>query len=216
MLDLPALEAVPAATVTALSPSEHAITRALEGLAKNQLHAMGERTRRSMFDPNEASVALWVSAGEVNALLGADLLSGPIGCGWGAVLHSFSPLKPASLYKAAHHGSSTSHHDGLWSKLLTDDPVVLIAPFRRGSINLPKHRDIEYILARADNAWTTSPRMPTPRGAFKKQASKLGTLARNPRDPYGIVGHLRARIPLVGGTWQVDAFAPAARLTAPT
>jgi hypothetical protein len=213
LLNLPTLGGVPAATVTALSPSEHAITRAFEALANSHLHAMGERTRRSMLDPNEASVALWVNVGEVNVLLGADLLSGPAGCGWGAVLHAFSPNEPATLYKAAHHGSNTSHHDGLWGKLLASDPVVLLAPFRRGNVNLPTGSDIAYLLAHTDKAWTTSPGKPTPSKAFKKQASKLGTLARNPRDPYGLVGQLRARIPLSGGAWRVDKFAPAAQLS---
>ena len=213
LLSLPALGTTPATTVIALSPSEHAVTRALEALANSHLHAMGERTRRSMLDPNEASVALWVNAGEVSVLLGADLLSGPPGCGWEAVLHAFSPVEPATLYKAAHHGSSTSHHDGLWDKLLASKPVVLLAPFRWGNVNLPKDSDIAYLLAHTDKAWTTSPGKPTPSKAFKKQASKLGTLAHNPRDPYGLVGQLRARIPLSGGAWKVDNFPPAARLS---
>jgi len=213
LLDLPACGAAPAATVTALSPSEYAVTRALNALANSHLHAMGERTRRSMLDPNEASVALWVNAGGTNALLGADLLSGPAGCGWGAVLNAFSPGEPATLYKAAHHGSSTSHHDGLWDKLLANEPVVVLTPFRRGNVNLPKDSDIAYLLSHTDKAWTTSAGKPTPGRAFKKQASKLGTLARNPRDPYGIVGHLRARLAFSGGAWKVDSFAPAARLS---
>ncbi|MFD0541711.1 hypothetical protein ACFQY7_55820 [Actinomadura luteofluorescens] len=206
VLTLPRRDVAPPATVTALSPSEHAVTRALETLAKNQLHAMGERTRRSMLDPNEASIGLWISAGEVNVLLGADLLSGPKGCGWGAILHSFSPPELATLYKAAHHGSSTSHHDGLWDKLLTTAPVVLMTPFRHGSVNLPKDSDIAYFLGYTNHAWITSPRPPTPSSSFQKQAAKLGTLARNARDPYGKVGHLRARISLNGGAWHVDNF----------
>jgi hypothetical protein len=188
------------------------VTRALEALANSELHAMGERTRRSMLDPNEASIALWVNAGRTNVLLGADLLSGPAGCGWGAVLHAFSPVEPATLYKAAHHGSSSSHHDGLWGKLLASEPVVLLAPFRHGNVNVPKDGDIAYLLARTDKAWTTSAGKPTPSAAFKKQASRLGTLARNPREPYGMVGQLRARIPFSGGAWKVENFAPAARL----
>jgi hypothetical protein len=213
LLNLPVLNTAPPVTVTALSPSEHAVTRALEALAKSHLHAMGERTRRSMLDPNEASVALWINVGEVNVLLGADLLSGPPGCGWGAVLQAFSPTEPATLYKAAHHGSSTSHHDGLWSKLLASDPVVLLAPFRWGNVNLPQQSDIAYLLAHTDKAWTSSPRKPTPSASFQKQAAKLGTLAHNPRDPYGMVGHLRARIAFSGGSWKVDSFPPAARLS---
>jgi beta-lactamase superfamily II metal-dependent hydrolase len=212
VLALAALGATPAMTVTALSPSEHAVTRAHEVLAKNHLHAMGERAHRSMLDPNEASIALWVNAGEVDVLLGADLLAGPAGCGWGAVLHYFSPPQPATLYKAAHHGSSTSHHDGLWNKLLANEPVVLLAPFRRGDVALPTDSDISYILTHSGNAWTTSPGQPTPSRAFRKQAARLGTLAGNPRDPSGNVGHLRARIPLTGGAWQVSNFSPAARL----
>jgi hypothetical protein len=155
---------------------------------------------------------LWVNAGEANVLLGADLLSGPLGCGWGAVLHAFSPAEAATLYKAAHHGSSTSHHDGLWEKLLAIQPVVLLTPFRHGNVNLPESSDIRYFLERTDKAWTTSPRKPTPSKAFKKEASKLGTLAQDPRDTYGQVGQLRARIPFAGDKWTVDNFPPASPL----
>jgi hypothetical protein len=213
LLELPAFDTAPPAIIIALSPSEHAVSRALEALANSHLHAMGERSRRSMLDPNEASIAMWVHAGGANVLLGADLLSGPAGCGWGAVLHAFSPSEPATLYKAAHHGSSTSHHDGVWDKLLASEPVVLLTPFRHGNVNLPKDSDIEYLLRHTDKAWTTSPRKPTPSAAFRKQAAKLGTLAHNPRDPYGMVGHLRARISFSGSAWRVDNFAPAALLT---
>lgn len=216
LLDLPNLGAAPSVRVTALSPSEYAVTRALQAIAKDQLHAMGERTRRSTYDPNEASIALWVAAGGVNALLGADILSGPAGCGWRAVLENFNFTEPATLYKAAHHGSRTSHHDGLWDRLLVDKPVVLLAPFRGGSANVPNDTEIAYFLNRTDKAWITSPRQPTPNQAFRRQAAKLGTMAKNARDPYGIVGHLRARIPLSGGTWQVENFTPAAQLKVPT
>ncbi|MFD6874720.1 MULTISPECIES: hypothetical protein [unclassified Streptomyces] len=212
LLRLPGAEAVPAATVTALSPSEHAITRALQILAGDHLFAMGERTRRSRYDPNEASIALWVTSGEVNVLLGADILKGPTGCGWGAVLECFDVTAPATLYKAAHHGSKTSHHDGLWDKLLTRNPVVLIAPFRSGNVGVPSDDEISYFRSRTTEAWITSPRQPTPSNAFRKEAAKLGTTARNPRDPYGLVGHLRARVPLAGGTWQVTNFSPASSL----
>lgn len=214
LLNLPALGAAPSASVTALSPSEHAVTRAQEVLAKNLLQAMGERTRRSTLDPNEASIALWVRAGGVNVLLGADLLSGPRGCGWGAVLDCFTPTEPATLYKAAHHGSSTSHHPDLWKLLLTREPVVLLTPFRNGNVDIPKDSDIAYLLAHTDKAWTTSPRKPTSSNTFRKQSAKLGSLARNPRNPHGIIGHVRARVPLAGGTWNVDNFPPAAQLTA--
>lgn len=216
LLDLPGLGAAPSVSVTALSPSEHAVTRAQEVLAKNYLREMGERTRRSTLDPNEASIALWVRAGGVSVLLGADLLSGPRGCGWGAVLEGFSPTEPATLYKAAHHGSSTSHHDELWKQLLARDPVVLLTPFRNGNVDIPKDTDIAYFLTHTDKAWTTSPRKPTSSKAFQRQSAKLGSLARNPRNPDGIVGHVRARVPLTGGTWHVDTFPPAAPLATRT
>ncbi|MFF3710019.1 MBL fold metallo-hydrolase [Streptomyces phaeochromogenes] len=212
LLDLPALDITPAAKVTALSPSEYGVTRAQQALARNQLYAMGERTRRSIYDPNEASIALWVAAGGVNVLLGADILRGPVGCGWGAVLQNFNPAERATLYKAAHHGSKTSHHDGLWSSLLADSPVVLIAPFRGGNVSLPSDEEVAYFVNRTNKAWITSPRYPTPNKAFRREAAKLGSMAKNPRDPYGMIGHLRARIPLSGGVWKVENFAPAAQL----
>ncbi|MFD8424278.1 MBL fold metallo-hydrolase [Streptomyces sp. NPDC059466] len=212
LLDLSAQGAAPATRVTALSPSEHGVYRAQQVLAKNHLFALGERTRRSTYDPNEASIALWVAAGEINVLLGADILRGPEGCGWGAVLQSFTPTQPATLYKAAHHGSKTSHHEGLWSDLLADNPVVLIAPFRGGNVSIPSEEEIAYFASRTDKAWITSPRNPTPNKAFRREAAKLGSMAKNPRDPYGIIGHLRARVSLAGGGWQVDNFAPASKL----
>ncbi|MFJ8799997.1 MBL fold metallo-hydrolase [Streptomyces sp. NPDC102487] len=213
LLNLPASGEAPPVKVTALSPSEYGVVRAREALAKDQLFRLGERTRRSVYDPNEASVALWVSSGTVNVLLGADILKGPAGCGWGAVLESsFSPPEPATLYKAAHHGSKTSHHDGLWSDLLGDGPTVLIAPFRLGSISVPSGDEAAYFTDRTAEVFITSPRSPTPSKAFKREVAKLGSLAKNARDPYGIIGHLRARVPLAGGAWQVEKFGPAAQL----
>lgn len=209
LLNLPAVDIFSAAAVTALSPSENAVTRALEVLARDQLYAMGERTRRSIYDPNEASIALWVTSGEVNVLLGADILKGPAGCGWGAVLDCFDGAERATLYKAAHHGSKTSHHDGVWDELLSANPVVLIAPFRAGNVSVPSDDEASYFRSRTDKAWITSPRQPTPNNAFRREVSKLGTMAKNARDSYGLIGHLRARMPLTGGTWQVVNFAPA-------
>ncbi len=41
---------------------------------------------------------------------------------------------------------------------------------------------------------------------------KRSILARNVRDPEGIIGHVRARVPLADDTWHVEGFPPAMRL----
>lgn len=62
----------PGAPVTALSPSDHAIRKAIEKLAAGLAKA-GDRRRLVSADPNEFAVALSVTVGEIAMLLGAEL-----------------------------------------------------------------------------------------------------------------------------------------------
>lgn len=109
------------AKVTALSPSDQAHMRSLRALA-DAFAAVQLPRKSSYIDPNELAIALWVEAGGKAILLGADLLRGPVGCGWGAILDFFHPVEKATVYKVAHHGSANAHHDGIWEQLLAETP----------------------------------------------------------------------------------------------
>lgn len=212
ILELGPVGTVPSVHVTSLSPSEHAKTRALRALAAQNPQVNTRRGKVPPLDPNDASVALWIEAGDVRILLGADLLIGPLGCGWQAVVATFSPDLPASLYKVAHHGGESSHYQPVWDKLLDKDPVALLAPYRRGKVDQPQRHDVARILSLTSRAYITATGSPTPSRAVRKEASKLGSLASNVRDPWGRVGQVRARCPITGGDWVVQTFPPAGQL----
>jgi len=206
---------IPAAQVIALTPSDSAQERA-RVLIANGSGAESERKRLSPPDPNEFAVALWIEVGDVAILLGADVINGPSGCGWKGVLMSHSPAIQASLFKVPHHGSPNAHHQRVVDEYLTDDVVALVAPFRAGVTPRPSPADVERIMTYADRAFTTaSSKYPAPTKATKVARTSMATLARNVNDPYGQVGHVRARRAIHGSDWKVDLFAPARALPEP-
>ncbi|TDC54372.1 MBL fold metallo-hydrolase [Jiangella ureilytica] len=202
-------------TVTALSPSDEAVTRALKSLARGAA-SIGERLRLPAHDPNELAIALWVEVGECAALLGADLLKGPAGCGWGAVLAEFTPDFPASLHKVPHHGSPNAHHDEVWATLLEGAPVALLAPYRGGRTYRPAQADRERICGLTDKAFVTaSPDLPKPRRAVKTTAAALGPLAMRVHEPWGRSGQIRARRSPDDRAWRIDLSETARPLCSP-
>lgn len=141
--------------VTALSPSDQAHTRSLQALA--DAFAAAESARKVYrIDPNELAIALWIQAGGKTLLLGADLLRGPTGCGWGAILDFFRPMVKASVYKVAHHGSSNAHHDGIWEQLLEPESVALLAPYRAGRSPVPSPKDRERLWTKSNSTLSTT------------------------------------------------------------
>jgi beta-lactamase superfamily II metal-dependent hydrolase len=199
--------------VLALSPSDEAVSRSQLALA-SALPVPGQPRKLVKVNPNELAVALWVEALGKRILLGADLLYGPDGCGWIAVLATFTPEAPASVFKVSHHGSITGHHDGIWRQLLQESPIALLAPFRSGNVSLPTTEDRRRILSLTNEAFITAgTRMPAAPRAVRKEAVSLGPLARNVREPWGTVGHVRARSIPGQDTWTVDFSAPAQRLS---
>lgn len=202
---------LPAASIIALSPSDEAVTRALGFLAEGTAVAGHEKRLRAS-DPNEFAVALWISFGEISVLLGADLLVGPSGCGWGAVLEEFEPPSKASLYKVAHHGSPNADHDGVWAELLEEDPVAIAAPFRGGHAPRPTPDDVERIIGRPGQLFLTAQsKVPARSRAVARTQASLSGLARDVRDENGRVGHVRARRTHGQSKWTVDLASPAYR-----
>jgi hypothetical protein len=108
--------------------------------------------------PNDLSIATWIRIGDVQILLGADLEEhGVEGRGWTAVLASNTrPLGLASLFKIAHHGSVTGHHDGVWAEMLAESPIAVLTPWTLGASQLPQRSDVDRINGLTANAYSTS------------------------------------------------------------
>ncbi len=207
-----ATDALPAARVVALSPSDEAISRSLQLLAQGTGQS-GRRRRLSAADPNELAVALWAQVGSEAILLGADLLRGPAGCGWIGVLATFAPPVGATLVKVPHHGAPNAHHEQVWSDLLAPSPLALLAPYRAGAKPRPTSEDVRRLCDLTDEAYATADsRLPAPDARVKRTAAALGGLARNVRAPWGKSGHVRARLDLSEKTWRVETVWPAQRL----
>ena len=147
-----------ACTLSSLSPNDSVFQRFLSSV-ENLIPSEGEnKTRIQDISPNEASVALWVDAGEFALLLGADLEKG----GWTTILADQArPAAKASVFKVPHHGSKNADHPDVWMQMLESEPIAVLAPWRKGSRFLPKGTDCERILAATSNAYISSGKIPS-------------------------------------------------------
>lgn len=201
----------PSAEVTALSPSDHAITRATQLLAAG-CAKKDQRRRLAAVNPNELAVALWVKVGQSELILGADLLVGPAGCGWQAVLNTFDLERRPSLLKVPHHGAKNADHPEVWEKLLAPDVTSVLAPFRQGNVTLPKSSDVVRLKQRSSSVYSSANPKPPPAGKVVKNArAALGVLATNIRTP-GVSGQVRARKSANADGWTVETFWPGMKL----
>lgn len=201
----------PSASVTALSPSHQAITRAIEKLAQDVAQP-GNGRRPGKTDPNELAVALFIVVGDIAILLGADLLKGPTGCGWQAVLETFTPNPLASLFKVPHHGSPNAHHDDVWTQLLVDEVISVLAPFRAGARPLPAPADVLRLKLLSKAVYSSAnPKSPNPSKGVKQTRAALRDLAVDVRS-WGFAGQVRARRVIGAERWKVELFHPALQL----
>lgn len=201
------------AKVIALSPSDEAYSRSLQAL-NNLFPIAGGGRRLGRIDPNELAIALWAEVGGKAILLGADVLTGPDGCGWTAVVRNFLPETKAEVVKLPHHGSITGHHDAMWTNLLRESPIALLAPFRGGRTALPSRDDRRRICSLAPDSYVTAAvqRPGAVDAEVQAEARSLGPLALNPREPWGRAGHVRARSRVGDAKWTVEMSPPARSL----
>jgi hypothetical protein len=201
----------PPASVVALSPSHHAITRARQKLAAG-LAKPGDGRRFGKADPNELAVALYVIVGDVAVLLGADLLRGPQGCGWQAILETFIANPLASLFKIPHHGSPNAHHEHVWTQLLLTEVISVLAPYRAGTRPLPAADDVERLKQLSKAVYcSANPRSPTPSKEVKRTRAALRDLALDVRS-WGVTGQVQTRRVIGTDGWKVQTLHPALRL----
>ena len=195
-----------AVTVTALSPSDRAVTKGLK--AAGQLLPEPLRPKRRVASPsrNDASVALWVDTGGQQVLLGADLeTTSRDDMGWSAVVASRDrPAGVASVFKVPHHGSSNGDHPEVWANLL-EQPIAALTPYEGSNVSLPTEEDQARIRSHASAAYLAGQGSRRPqRHTPSVERTLRETTVRRRRQ--GRLGHVRLRTNAAGGLWAVQLF----------
>lgn len=136
-----------------LSPADGEYTHFLKSVERHG--RTSAKTGRRMVSPgrNDVSVALWLKAEEIVAVLGADLEKQ----GWIEVLKSENrPQDLASLFKVPHHGSAGADEPRVWKEMLVSDPLAIVTPWRLAGRQLPMESDVKRISDRTPHAYATS------------------------------------------------------------
>ncbi len=204
LLTLPASGRSFPISLESLSPSDPTIRLALAQI-RSLLPQVGQPQRRIVNStPNHTSVAIWVKAGCVRALLGADLEhTTRTDQGWAAVLSCHVDPVPGHLFKVPHHGSPTSDNVVVWKQMLEENPVAVVTPFAG---RLPEESDLERLSGRTSRLYCTVKgglgkppnRDPLVEKEMRRQLSERRILAGQP-------GHVRVR-------WSATENNPAAHI----
>jgi beta-lactamase superfamily II metal-dependent hydrolase len=204
--------------IISLSPSDKAITDWLQGIKEQLLPSKSPRRRIVPLKPNQISTALWVHVGQTKVLLSADLEEdGSHAGGWRVIVESNErPPGKASNNKIAHHGSGNGHFDGVWTEMLEQNPLVMIAPYNTGINKLPAPDDITRITALSDRSYITSDlkdrsfRGKT--GSVNRTIHEVATKIRTIDSEHG---YIRARklIEQPDANWRVELFGRACHLS---
>ena len=163
--------------IRALSPA-HGMVRDFLCRVGEDLNALPGTRKKRITDrkKNDISIASLLTVGKDSVLLGADLeVRKKFNCGWSAILKLQQNKSLRSfLYKVAHHGSKSGHHDEVWTKLLLENPISVATPWHRGGRTLPTEEDIARLKELTSNAYVTS-RPKIEKTHTERTAESLGT-----------------------------------------
>ena len=202
-----------------LSPSDHEFTLFLQRL-QNEMPTHGQPKRAAGGStPNLASVVLHLDLGDGSVLFGADMeIHHDTRRGWTAVLEEAATCEAgaSSLFKVAHHGSSTGHHEQVWSTMLSANPICVVTPFNKLPLGkkLPTKEDVVrlrslgrlFLTSEVESAIRSKGRD----AAVVRSLRENGIALRDMRSPIGLA---RMRRTIGSGTaWQAETFAPAAEI----
>jgi beta-lactamase superfamily II metal-dependent hydrolase len=200
--------------ITALTPSDEDVLASVQDIGRMWPEPGSVPRQLSRRDPNHFAMAVHVTSGERELLLGSDVLTGdPTGrTGWSAVVSEIPDSFPTcDLFKVSHHGSETGHHEEVWGKLVSGELSVM-TPFVQGKVRLPTSADIERLRGLSERLYVTGLAPKMSRGDHQRVGA-MGPVVRAAHRRTGVMGHVRARAPLRGpATWTVDTFGPARQL----
>ena len=204
----------PHCKVWSLSPSDRVFQKFLRTVGKLVPSIGGNKIRLSSLSPNETSVVLWLEDRRCAILLGADLERR----GWVAIVEDARRgAGRASVFKVPHHGSENADESTVWDRMLKDEPVAILSPWRRGGKVRPTKRDGQRILQSTPNAWITNgdlPRQPNAKHgnrAVEKTLRESGVRIRQLAPDSDFV-RLRHSVD-ANGQWTVDTFGNACHLS---
>jgi len=203
--------------VKSWSPSDEDDLKFLEYLA--QRGPQDKQTKRKAVPgaPNLTSVVVSIDWKEASVLLGADMLfDGDDRHGWGAVVAEANSqgFVKGGLVKIPHHGSDTGHDSRMWSDLLEDRPISVIAPFGRGVLakRPPKSSDIRRIIGLSSMTFLTAKHVDgklARKDPAVKRSLREGSIRLTAKNPaLGVVRFRRAP----GGPWRHERFGAAIRV----
>lgn len=201
--------------IRALSPSDAAKERAMVSLAR-LLPRVGQAAPRTVPNPrpNETSVVFWVRCGPWRALLGSDLEeTGSGDSGWSAIVETGTHGE-SQIFKVAHHGSPTGHHEGIWTDLVGADGCAVLTPFLLGRRPLPAQADVRRLVERAGSVYVTRPPKHLSAPSRDRSVEKTMKEATRFRRPLvSKMGQVRVRLSCQeGAAPQVELFGAALRL----
>jgi len=142
--------------ITALSPSSSKINNFLARVSQNLPQKNTNRIVPASLTPNAVSLVILVEVDGFSAILGADLEEHP-GRGWTEIMNNsitYSNAPGCILLKIPHHGSSNADCPAFWNSM--KGATAILAPFKRGNVQLPTQLDVERILNYTNNAFSTT------------------------------------------------------------
>ncbi len=191
-------ETIPVRLV-ALSPSNVAVTQSISKLCQSKKSPGDPRIRNVVpVSENNYAVALHFSFGDFSVLLGSDLEeTNNSQAGWSAIFEdnitSELSLPAASLYKVAHHGSDTAHHEKIWEYLLHSKPLSITTPFTRSS--LPTEENIKRLEKLSKNLLITrDPRAHKKIGYDNMVERELRAIVKKRKSINAKMGHIQIRV----------------------
>ena len=188
----------------AMSPLDAAIHASASAIAQ-QMGSGRAAVRTELRNQNWCSVVLHLETPSGCVLLGADLEKAPERFGWDAVLAepSHVHLSAADIVKVPHHGSAGADHAPMWERLVEAEPVMMVAPFERGSIKLPTQQDSARLCGRGQlyQAAPTSAQWLNEFGFTVERPRRTGVIRARRR-----AGEARWRITHFGSAFHVNPF----------
>lgn len=200
--------------VWALSPSDADVMASLVEFKKLFIPE-GEPLRGiSPIRQNESCVVVAVRVDQQWILLGSDLeVTGTASTGWNAIVGApLAQLKPASVYKLAHHGSTNGFSPVVWNALLDPKAITVVTPYSRS--RLPRQEQIEIMKAQGREIYITARHQAQParRAASATRMIERQTTAFQPSPAPPDFGFVRMRKNPTSPNWGVELFGAAARL----
>ncbi len=202
--------------IYSLSPSDEIFETAILSIISQLPQQTTTAKRINPPKPNHTSVVLWLKNNLDRILLGADLEEASDYKGWSVLINGIKPSiidKKAKIYKVAHHGSKTGHHDEIWTKLLEENPICLIAPFNKNP-KLPSKEDVTRVSQFSDSVFVSSSSVEKDKNVRTQDKHVKRTLQKRNASyvdsQFSFVRHRKKS----GEDWKTDLFGNAIKVAA--